>query len=195
MNMQPAPQPTLYELLESLPEGLTGEVLNGQLHTQPRPSIPHGVAESSLTTELNAPFQKGRGGPGGWWIIAEPEIHFVLDEQVAVPDIAGWRRERMPIPPQGHKVTVVPDWVCEILSPSTESKDRKIKMPLYARYGVAFAWLVDPIAHTLETYRLKAGDWREIGRFSDGDQVAAAPFEAITLDLDSLWLTEQRSKP
>ena len=74
--MQPAPQPTLYELLEALPEGLTGEILDGQIHTQPRPSVPHGIAESSLTADLNAPFQKGRGGPGGWWIIAEPEIHF-----------------------------------------------------------------------------------------------------------------------
>jgi len=188
--MQPAPQHTLYELLETLPEGLTGEILSGQLHTQPRPSVPHGIAESVLTAELNTPFQKGRGGPGGWWIIAEPEIHFLLDEEVSVPDIAGWRRERMPIPPTGHKVTVVPDWVCEILSPSTESKDRRIKMPLYASYGVAYAWLVDPIARSLETYELEDGCWREIGRFSHADQVIVAPFEAITLDLDGLWLPE-----
>jgi Uma2 family endonuclease len=94
----------------------------------------------------------------------------------------------MPIPPTGHKVTVVPDWVCEILSPSTESKDRKIKMPLYARYGVPYAWLVDPIARTLEAYALEAGDWREFGRFSDADHVAAPPFEAVTLDLEGLWL-------
>lgn len=112
----------------------------------------------------------------------------MLDEQVAVPDIAGWRRERMPMSPQGHKVTVIPDWVCEILSPSTESKDRRIKMPLYARYGVPFAWLVDPIARTLEAYELPAGGWQEIGYFSETDQVAVAPFEAVTLDLSGLWL-------
>jgi Uma2 family endonuclease len=170
--MQLAPQPTLYQLLESLPEGLTGEILGGQLHTQPRPSVRHGIAASSLTADLNTPFQKGRGGPGGWWIIAEPEIHFALDEEVAVPDIAAWRRERMPMPPQGHKVRVIPDWVCEILSPPTESKGRRIKMPLYARYGVPFAWLIDPIARTLEAYQLQAGDWQEIGRFSEADQVA-----------------------
>jgi Uma2 family endonuclease len=101
----------------------------------------------------------------------------------------------VPNPLEDQRFEAVPDWVCEILSPSTESKDRKIKMPLYAHHGVAFAWLVDPIAHTLETYRLEAGDWREIGRFSDGDQVAVAPFEAVTLELDGLWLTEQQSKP
>jgi Uma2 family endonuclease len=193
--MRPAHQSTLYELLERLPERLTGEILDGQLHTMPRPSGPHSRASTILTTRIFDPYDQGRGGPGGWWIFVEPEVHLVRDREVVVPDLAGWKRRRMPIPPEDQRFEVTPDWVCEILSPSTESKDRKIKMPLYARYGVAFAWLVDPIAHTLETYRLKAGDWREIGRFSDGDQVAAAPFEAITLDLDSLWLTEQRSKP
>lgn len=186
--MQPALRPTLYEQLEALPEGLTGEILNGQLHAQPRPSVPHGIAESSLTADLHGPFQKGRGGPGGWWIIAEPEIHFVLDREVAVPDIAGWRRERMPVPPEGHKVEVVPDWVCEILSPSTASKDRDVKMPLYAHYGVAFAWLVDPKARALEAYQLESGAWQEIGRYRGADQVAVPPFEAVTIALDGLWL-------
>ena len=139
--MDPARKPTLYAQLEALPERLTGEILNGQLHAQPRPSGPHAIAESSLTAELNLPFQKGRGGPGGWWIVAQPEIHFVRDSEVAVPDVAGWKRERMPVPPQDHRFEVIPDWVCEILSPSTASKDREIKMPLYAHYGVPFAWL------------------------------------------------------
>jgi Uma2 family endonuclease len=191
--MQLALQPTLYELLEALPEGLTGEILDGQLHTIPRPSGRHGRASTILTTRLFDPYDQGRGGPGGWWIFVEPEVHFVRDREVVVPDLAGWKRQRMPNPPDDQRFEVAPDWVCEILSPSTESKDRKIKMPLYARYGVPFAWLVDPMARTLEAYELEAEDWREIGRFSDADQVAIAPFEVVTLDLDGLWLPQRRS--
>jgi Uma2 family endonuclease len=190
--MQPAHQPTLYELLEALPEGLTGEILDGQLHTMPRPSGPHGRASTILTTRLFDPYDQGRGGPGGWWIFVEPEVHFVRDREVVVPDLAGWKRQRMPNPPDDQRFEVAPDWVCEILSPSTQSKDRKIKMPLYARYGVPFAWLVDPMARTLEAYELEAEDWREVGRFSDADQVAIAPFEVVTLDLDGLWLPQRR---
>jgi Uma2 family endonuclease len=186
--MQPAPQPTLYDLLESLPEALTGEILDGQLHTMPRPSAPHGRASAMLSDGIFGPYDRGRGGPGGWWIFVEPEVHFIRDREVAVPDLAGWKRQRMPDPPQDQRFEVVPDWVCEIVSPSTESKDRRIKMPLYARYAVPFAWLVDPIARTLEAYTLEAGNWREIGRFSTADQVTIAPFEAVTLDLDGLWL-------
>jgi len=189
--MRARTRPTLYEQLEALPEGLTGEILDGQLHTQPRPSWPHTLAGSVLGADLVGPFQQGRGGPGGWWIIDEPELHFIRDTEVAVPDLAGWRRERMPHPPRGHRVTVVPDWVCEILSSSTESKDRKIKMPIYARYGVAYAWLVDPLERTLEAYALTGGDWREIGRFAGGDRVSVAPFDAIAIDLADLWMPEE----
>ena len=122
MSARPQLRPTLYEQLEALPEGLTGEILNGQLHTQPRPSGPHVVTSSALGYELFGPFQKGRGGPGGWWIIDEPELHFIQDKEVDVPDIAGWRRSRLPRIPTDHRFMVVPDWVCEILLPSTESK-------------------------------------------------------------------------
>jgi Uma2 family endonuclease len=109
------------------------------------------------------------------------------DSDVDVPDLAGWRRERMPLLPQGHRYTVVPDWVCEVLSSSTESVDREIKMPIYAQFGVAYAWLLDPRARTLEAYALDAGNWREIGRFRDADIVWVAPFDAVPLDLDALW--------
>ncbi|MGE5153392.1 MAG: Uma2 family endonuclease [Bdellovibrio bacteriovorus] len=186
-------RPTLYEQLEALPEGLTGEILNGQLYTQPRPAGPHALAASALGIDLGGPFHMGRGGPGGWWIIDEPELHFILDAEVDVPDLAGWRRERMPRPPSGHRITVVPDWVCEILSPSTESKDRQIKMPIYARFGVAFAWLVDPLKRTLEAYALRDGAWVEIGRFGGRDQVAVPPFEAVTIDLTDLWVPDEGS--
>ena len=180
-------RPSLYEQLEALPEGLTGEILDGQLYTQPRPSGPHVLASSSLGYELLGPFQKGSGGPGGWWIIDEPELHFIHDKEVNVPDIAGWRRTRLPHVPEDHRFTVVPDWVCEILSPSTESKDRKVKMPIYARFGVPHAWLVDPLAHTLEAYALEAGAWVEIGRFAGAAAVAVAPFAAVTINLEDLW--------
>jgi len=141
MEPQPARaySPTLYESLEALPEGVTGEILNGQLHAQPRPTVPHAIAGSVLGTKLLNPFQIGDGGPGGWWIIDKPEIHFARNTEVTVPDLAGWRRKRMPYPPEGNRIEVIPDWVCEILSPSTASKDREVKMPLYARYGVPYA--------------------------------------------------------
>ncbi len=179
---------SLYTQLENLPEGLIGEILDGQIHTQPRPAWPHAVAASSLIDELLSPFQKGRGGPGGWWIVAEPELHLIRDTEVCVPDLAGWRRERMPNPPPGHRIEVVPDWIFEILSPSTASKDRQIKMPIYARYGVAHAWLIDPSIRTLETYTLDAGQWRGTRRFTDNDQVSAAPFHAVTIALADLWV-------
>jgi Uma2 family endonuclease len=180
-------RPTLYEQLEALPEGVTGEILDGQLYAHPRPSGPHGFAASSLGYDLTGPFQRGRGGPGGWWIIDEPELHFIRNAEVDVPDLAGWRRERMPLIPEGHRYTVVPDWVCEILSKSTASIDREVKMPIYAEFGVAYAWLIDPRARTLEAYALETGVWRELGRFSGSDLVSVPPFEAVTLHLSDLW--------
>jgi len=185
--MQPATQPTFYESLKALPEGVTGEILDGQLYTQSRPSGPHGRASSILFTKVG-PYDNDIGGsPGGWWICIEPEVHFVRDTEVAVPDLAGWRRERMPYLPEDQRFEVVPDWVCEILSPSTKRKDREDKMPLYARYGVRYAWLIDPVEHTLEIYQLEADAWVEVGRFTSADQVVAPPFEAVSFGLEVLW--------
>lgn len=185
--MQPAFKRSLYAQLEALPEGLTGEILNGQLHTQPRPAGPHARAETELSIDIGSAYGRGRGGPGGWWIIVEPEIHFVIDEEVAVPDLAGWRKERMPQIPEGHRFTVVPDWVCEVLSPSTASKDREVKMPLYAAYGVTYAWLVDPKRRTLEAYARAEEGWRLLAEASGNDTIAVAPFDALQLDLSNLW--------
>jgi Uma2 family endonuclease len=184
---QPIRQPTLYEALEALPDGLIGEILAGQLHAQPRPSGRHALTASNLQTELGPPFGKGRGGPGGWWIIVEPELHFVRDQEVAVPDLAGWRKTRLPQIPEGHRFEVVPDWICEVLSPSTASKDREIKLPLYAHYGVAHAWLVDPIRRTLEAYGLEGGAWRQLLEAAGNEIVATAPFESVKLALSDLW--------
>ena len=130
----------------------------------------------------------GNGGPGGWWIIHEPEIHFLRDIDVAVPDLAGWRRERIPKLPKGHRVEIVPDWVCEILSPSTASRDREVKLPLYARYGVGYAWIIDPIVHTLEAYQLAADAWIEIGHFTEIDHITVPPFETVSISLEGLWM-------
>lgn len=185
--MQHAYRQTLYEQLAALPEGLTGEILNGQLQTQPRPTGPHARVEAELACDLVGSYGRGRGGPGGWWILVEPEIHFVTDREVAVPDLAGWRKERMPRIPEGHRFEVVPDWICEILSPSTASKDREVKMPIYAHYSVAYAWLVDPRRRTLETYGLEDGAWQPLANASGEDRLAVAPFDALVLDLSNLW--------
>lgn len=187
MSAQPGERRTLYVQLEMLPEGLTGEILDGQLHTHPRPTWTHALAASRLGADLEAPYGRGRGGPGGWWILLEPEVHFVLDTEVVVPDWAGWRKERLPHPPDSHKIEAVPNWVCEILSPSTRSVDREIKMPLYARHGVEYAWLVDPKARTLETFLLQDGRWTAGATFSNDDLVAAPPFDAVTIRLGELW--------
>ena len=176
----------LYDQLTDLPETLTGEILNGQLHAQPRPAPKHLHATSRLDRTIGRGYGDGDGGPGGWWILIEPEIHFVRDIEVAVPDLAGWRRERMASLPETAYFEIAPDWICEVLSPSTASKDREIKMPLYARYAVSYAWLVDPEARTLEAFELRSGAWTEIARFAAADRVSVAPFDAITLDLADL---------
>jgi len=188
----------LYAELEALPEHLVGEIIGGELLAQPRPAAPHALASSGLGADLYGAFQRGRGGPGGWWIIDEPELHFVRDTEILVPDIAGWRRERMPTMPKDQRFEVVPDWVCEILSPATARKDRVIKMPIYARFGVAFLWLMDPVARTLETFSLDNGRWVVTGQFKDDDLVAMAPFEELEIELESLWVpapeTENRAQ-
>ena len=178
----------LYDRLLALPENVVGEIINGQLYTQPRPAAPHAVAGTTLASDLNTAYQRGRGGPGGWWILAEPELHFVRDTEVLVPDIAGWRRERMPKLPSGHRFEVTPDWVCEVLSPSTAKNDRVEKMPVYAHYGVAYLWLVDPLARTLEVFELTERRWAVAGLFKDDAEVRAAPFQDISIALTELWV-------
>lgn len=184
---QSAHNPSPYEQLLALPENLVGEVLDGELYTQPRPAGRHGLAESALGARILMPFGFGEGGPGGWWILTEPEIHFIRDAEVVVPDLAGWRRERMPELPEDHRFEVVPDWVCEILSPSTAQKDRTRKLPIYARYRVAHAWLVDPLARTLEAFAWREEGWLLIATLKDEDPVQVPPFDAIRFSLADLW--------
>ena len=175
-----------YEDLFSLPDNVVGEIIGGELHTHPRPAPRHAMASSSLTHELVGPFGKGRGGgPGGWWILDEPELH--LGPDILVPDIAGWRRERMPALPETAWFEISPDWACEILSPSTARDDRMLKMPRYAANGVAYCWLVDPTARTLEAFKLHEGQWLLQASFVGEADVAVGPFDAVPFPLAALW--------
>jgi Uma2 family endonuclease len=183
-------RPAVYEDLIAVPEHLVAEIVDGDLHTSPRPSPRHALASSGLTADLLGPFDRGRGGPGGWWILAEPELH--LSDDVVVPDLAGWRRARLPAMPAEAFVTVAPDWVCETLSPATERLDRGQKLAIYAREGVAHLWLLNPIAETLEAYRLEQGRWLLLVTHSGDAAARIEPFDAIEIELWHLW---GRSEP
>ena len=174
-----------YEDLCALPENVVGEIIHGDLTATPRPSARHGIAASVLGSEILGPFQLGKGGPGGWWIIDEPELH--LSPHVLVPDIAGWRKERMPVPPEGHAIETVPDWICEVLSERTVQTDRIRKMPLYAELGVMHLWLVDPEARTLEVFRREESRWLLLSAHAGDERVRAEPFGEIELELALLW--------
>lgn len=177
----------LYRAYQAVPANQHAEIVRGTLYVMPRPAPKHAGAASALTGELFGPFQRGRGGPGGWWIIFEPEIHFVAKEPT-VPDLAGWRVERMPALPDDAYFTLVPDWICEVLSKSTETLDRNEKLPLYAASGVRHVWLVDPVSTSLEVYALgDGGRWREVRMYRGSTRVRAEPFDAVELDLSALW--------
>ena len=176
-----------YEDLCAVPDHEVAEILDGELIVTPRPALRHASASSSLGGQIWGPFQGGRVGPGGWWILDEPELH--LADDILVPDLAGWRRERVPVLPDTAFMTLAPDWVCEVISPSTERIDRSRKMRIYAREGVEHLWLLDPIVRTLEVLRLEGGRWVLIATHTDADVVRAEPFEAIEIDLTLLWPT------
>ncbi len=168
-----------------MPNHLVAEILDGELHVSPRPSPRHADASTGLGGFLRGPFDRGRGGPGGWRILAEPELH--LERDVLVPDLAGWRRDRLPTLPAEAYFSVSPDWVCEVMSPSTAAIDRVKKLTIYAREHVRHAWMIDPIARTLEVLRLENGRWTILATWSGMEIVAAEPFEASELDLSLLW--------
>ena len=182
----PAKRKAVYEDLYQLPENVTGEIIKGELYTSPRPHYRHVKSTSVLGGKLIPPYNFGGGdGPGGWEILIEPEV--MLGENLLVPDIAGWKQERLPAPPKENWTTVPPDWVCEILSPSTVRMDRVRKMPIYAEHAVPYLWLLDPIARTLETFQLKDGAWTVKGNYADTDKVRAEPFPEVEIDLTNLW--------
>jgi Uma2 family endonuclease len=175
----------VYQQFLAIPEYKVAEIIGGELITRPRPASRHAAAASALGAELFWPFCRGKAGPGGWVILDEPELHLAQD--ILVPDIAGWRRERMPEIPDVVGFELPPDWVCEVLSPSTAAVDRADKLPIYARHQVAHAWLVDPLAQTLEVFKLTSQQWLLLGTYRGETKIQAEPFDAIELDLGVLW--------
>lgn len=174
-----------YADVEAAPENLVAEIINGELMTHPRPSMRHGTTAFALSSELGPPFQRGLNGPGGWVFFVETEIMF--GDNLLVPDICGWRVENFPGEPERNYFSSSPDWLCEILSGSTEKRDRTLKMDIYAKAGVPHMWLIDPRLQILEAFELRDGIWGKIGNWNSADEVRAAPFDAISFSLADLW--------
>jgi hypothetical protein len=174
-----------YADLEAVPPNLVAEILYGKLVTHPRPAMPHSIASHALSGELSGPFQKGRGGPGGWIFGFEPELH--LGPHVVVPDIAAWRRERLPVMPSKAFVETPPDWICEVISPSTETHDKGPKRRISATYGVGHLWHLDPLVRQLEVFELHESKWVLHEVYQDNEPVKAPPFDAITFSLGDLF--------
>jgi len=177
-----------YDDLIAVPDNLVAEIIDGELVTSPRPASPHALAATRIGTALGGPFDRPPGGglPGGWWLLFEPELH--LGEDVIVPDFAGWRRDRMPVLPNVVGFTQPPDWVCEVVSPRTGAIDRGRKMRIYARERVGHLWMVDPLARTLEIYRLEDNRWVVAGTHAASEHVRPEPFDAVELDIGRWWL-------
>jgi len=182
---EPAKKNATYADLEAVPPHLVAEIIDGELVTHPRPSPRHAAATNSLADELTGPFQKRRGGPGGWVFFDEPELH--LGPEIVVPDLAAWRRERLTAYPDSSYFELAPDWICEVLSASTERRDRGNKRRIYAEAGVGHLWLLDPRFQLLEAFTLTNGHWLLVGTWSSDDVVSASPFEAISISLADLW--------
>ncbi|WP_044249993.1 Uma2 family endonuclease [Chondromyces apiculatus] len=179
-------RPATYADLEAVPEHLVAEIVGDVLYTFSRPGPAHTRTAGRLGAILNGPFDMGMNGPGGWIILGEPELH--LGREVLVPDLAGWRVDRLPREPEEAYITVAPDWVCEILSPSTATHDRKRKMPVYAAASVPWVWLIDPLKRVLQVLRLGPGGVLEVAQELRGeDRVRAMPFDAIEVSLSALW--------
>ena len=185
------PRATYQDLLE-VPDTMVAEILDGELYASPRPAPRHSRVASALDGVLWDPFDRGRGGPGGWWLLFEPELHF--GDDVLVPDLAGWRHDRLDRIPDTAWISLPPDWVCEVASPSTERIDRVQKLRIYAREGVGHAWLVNPTTRTLEVYRRAEDKWTLVSTHGGDKVVRAEPFDAIELDLLVLW-GEKREVP
>lgn len=171
--------------LDALPRDVKGEIIDGVLYAMTRPRPKHQVLGSHITASLHPPFRLGKGGPGGWWILGEPGIELPRSPEVA-PDLAGWRRERLPELPDGP-IQLVPDWVCEILSPTTRRHNLLVKAPYYASIGVSYLWIVDLDARALLVSKLEGGSWRDLQRFGDETEARVAPFEEVGLDVAEWW--------
>ncbi len=187
-----SPPPVSYQDVLDAPEGTVAEIVDGMFYLQAQPAPPHQELAGNLLTDLKGLFQRGRGGPGGWWIVGEPELHFGdPDYRTLVPDLAGWQRERLhAVPKRWADLTVTPDWVCEIVSPSTARLDRTEKMRVYAEVGIPHLWMIDPLAKTLEVFQLREGRWTLMSTHAGEDEAAAIPFDAVPLALADLWIED-----
>jgi Uma2 family endonuclease len=185
---EPARARATYEDVLAAPPEQVAEVVSGELHLSPRPAFGHARASTGLTGQLDGPFYLGRGGPGGWIILAEPELHLGGEPAIVVPDLAGWRRETMPELPEVAFTTIVPDWACEVLSPSTRRFDRGEKVPLYAREGVGHLWLIEPTDQLVEVLRLEGGRYTIVATVAGEVPARLEPFDAIEIDLAALWM-------
>jgi len=192
MSSHPRPSPVTLSDLDALPADIIGEIIDGVLYTRNRPSPAHQYAAAGIVSDLVPLFGRGQG-PGGWWILPEPGLAQPGSPHLA-PDLAGWRRERIRVMPAGA-ISTVPDWICEILSPTTRRHDHLVKMPFYARIGVAFAWLVDAESHLVFAHRLDAGEWRPLGTYSDETEARIPPFDAVPLNVSAWWMRTEESTP
>jgi Uma2 family endonuclease len=184
--MQPARKPPTLADLDALPPGMKGEIIEGVLYTMTRPRSPHQNTTLGVGSDLRDPFQRGKGGPGGWWILPEPGIELPSTPEIS-PDIAGWRKERLPSLPEDAAIHVVPDWVCEILSPTTRRHNLLVKKPYYAKIGVRHLWIIDRDARTIAASRLHEGLWIELGVWGDEQEARIEPFAEVPLDVASWW--------
>ena len=182
-----APRRATYQDVLDAPPDMVAEIVGGTLRTQPRPAALHARASSGLGAKIGGPFDYDRDGPGGWWIIDEPELH--LGDDILVPDLAGWRRERMPEYPDTAYFTLAPDWVCEVLSPSTRALDQGSKRAIYAREEVVYLWFVDPDVRTLEVFEQSGRRWVLLDTLTGDAPVSLPPFEQISFSLGDLWPT------
>lgn len=184
--MADTPKRATYADVEATPENLVAEIIRGELKTHPRPSLRHSGTANAIAAKLTSAFQWHPDGPGGWVFFVEPEIKFGSD--LLVPDVAGWRRERLQTYPETNYFTVVPDWVCEVLSGSTETRDRTVKMRIHAEAKVPHLWLIDPRQQILEAFERGDGaNWTWIGGWNSDETVSARPFDAISFSLADLW--------
>jgi Uma2 family endonuclease len=174
-----------YEDLIQVPDIMVAELIDGELYAWPRPARPHARAASRLGMKIGSAFDLGETGPGGWWIIVEPELHFARN--VLVPDIGGWKRDRVPEYPDAGKCAIPPDWACEILSPSTARVDRIKKLPIYAAAGVTWVWIIDPVEQTLEVKKLTDGKYPDVALHAGDEKVRIEPFAEIEIDLALIW--------
>jgi Uma2 family endonuclease len=191
----PARRFATYADLLALPDDVRAEVLAGQVVTAPAPLPRHSKAQRAMGRFVGGPFDDddGHGGPGGWWIFVEVDVQLGTHDVVR-PDLAGWRRVRLPRPGNQRPITTPPDWVCEILSKSTAARDRGIKRELYARSGIPHYWLIDVEARVLEAFELREGRWLLSGTYDDSALARIEPFAAIELPVGRLFLPREEDE-